>query len=65
MSKSYRLTPPLWRKAVQRYCHFWNWQIFLQLFFAKLLTILTNIAPIRLIIGNLNQIKKIQKKFQD
>jgi len=33
MSKSYRLAPHQWRKAVQRYCHFWNWQIFLQLFF--------------------------------
>ena len=38
MSKSYCLTPPLWRKAVQRYCHFWNWQIFLRLVFSKLLT---------------------------
>ena len=37
MSKSYCLAPHQWRKAVQRYCHFWNWQNFLQLFSVKVI----------------------------
>jgi len=39
MSKSYCLAPHQWRKAVQRYCHFWNWQIFLQLFLLEVINI--------------------------